>query len=270
MLNEYSGVAKGRKDDGSTEYQAINQDAALYRYAASCIRPDYLERFHFLCVDRDEFRAAYAHVLNLDVHGVPHPITAVTEERSMPDLQRLCIGFIGAHRPGHGFEAVGKIVKVLAENHPGLRFIVQDSRQQLLHEKEALAEFARQRPDQVEIIDHPLNSSEWAALLQGCNMLVAPYDAYLYSTCPSGVAIESIANGIPLVITKGTGMESFFSRYAVPARRVENYSVAGFVEGIEDVLDQYETIFVEAQKARKSWARENGGLHMARALLFLD
>ena len=137
-----------------------------------------------------------------------------------------------------------------------------------IQEKQVLVDLARQRPTQIEIIDRVLNATEWAVLLERCDLLVAPYDAKIYSTCPSGIALESIANGIPLVMTKGTGMDPIFARHVMPARQVEDYSVAGFVKGIEDVLGHYSDVFEGAQRARVSWERENGPGRMANAILF--
>ena len=135
LLSEYTGVALERTLDGATEYQAIYPDACLYRYAASCVWPEFADKFKFLCMDQNAMRAAYAHVLNRDVIGIPHYLVAMTRKKLMPKLRNLNVGFLGAHRPGRGFESVGKIVEILADRHPDLHFIVQDSRLQLIQLK---------------------------------------------------------------------------------------------------------------------------------------
>ena len=58
----------------------------------------------------------------------------------------------------------------------------------------------------VKLIENSINSYEYNNLLNSSDIIILPYDTNEYSSKTSGIFVESIAQGIPVIVTKRTWM----------------------------------------------------------------
>jgi glycosyltransferase involved in cell wall biosynthesis len=270
---EYPGIViKGGfpSANGVIDYITISQDPILYRYASTAIRHEYINKFKFVCYDQGALQQAYQNVLGRSVIGLPHPCRAIVSSRRFETTSRqIKIGCIGAHRPGRGFHLIPGIISHFIENHMGVKFFVHDSRQQMQEEMRLINKLASDHPRYLEFINRNLSESEWGDLLEQCNILFAPYDPELYSTVPSGIAIESIAYGIPLVMTRNYGMQIIFQECTPAVILVDDYSIRGFIRGINQAIDNYQKLCDLAKIAQTKWSMSHGANLTAEKLLSL-
>ena len=142
---------------------------------------------------------------------LPVPVDAA-EAPARPEPRPLVIGYLGDARDEKGFQHLPKLVNSFAPrrgNEADVRFLFQANFN--VPAGEPASRYARsllQAYDKefVELARGPFDSRQYADLLRRMDLVVIPYAAENYSARSSGIFMEAIAMGLPVLVSTCTWM----------------------------------------------------------------
>jgi glycosyltransferase involved in cell wall biosynthesis len=118
-------------------------------------------------------------------------------------------------------------------------------------------------PRYVRLLTEPLSNADYYDLLADSDLVVIPYDAARYRARSSGVLIEAMAAGKPVVTTAGSWMDSMVdASHAVVCADSEGVGVA-----IAHIIDNYDAYRAGAEAIQPGVQQRATGLHFINALL---
>lgn len=178
------------------------------------------------------------------------------------------VTYLGDARLEKGYGALPEAVSFLSDKMKAgaVRFTLQSNFNTPGGEAGMLA--ARQRlaqhpPSRVKLITNPMGHEEYYDVLYNADIVVIPYDAERYCRRSSGVLVEAMAAGKPVITTAGSWMASQVTDdHAV---LIENLTDLG--PAILKVVEEFSRYQAAAQ-AKAAQALENAtGAHFIRSLL---
>ena len=205
--------------------------------------------------DSDELAARYSPMVGETIHVLPIPhVPAISAPGgSLPKHSRkVVVAFPGIAGENKGFHFLPEVVDRIAAAGIDMRFIVQTvmpmPTQILLEALRRLKSFERE----VHIIDRPLSTSEYHAMLQGADCVLLPYDPVRYGGQTSGVFTEALAAGKVVLATRTRWMERNMEQYDSGVF-IEEFSSTGILEAIKSYLGNREREEERAAHAAERW-----------------
>lgn len=186
--------------------------------------------------------------LNCKVGVYPYPVVSTAsdkEHHAKDDSSSVIIGVLGGGRRDKGFDRLHEIIiafNSIYSKKRDVRFIIQAPRAQdnLSEEASKVASI-----ENVQMLDNSLGNEQYEQVLNSCDVMLMPYSSG-YNLRGSGVAIEALANAIPLVCSANTGLADTLTH--------ENGMVAvsndDFANALADVVDNLASITRNAELAR--------------------
>jgi glycosyltransferase involved in cell wall biosynthesis len=160
---------------------------------------------------------------------------------------------LGNPRAEKGFCELLDAIEIL-ETHPTaqrINFTIQ------AHEASAgagrcLRRFRRDAHPGVSFVDKPLGSSEYHALIATSNLIVLPYHRREYCARTSGIFLEAVLSGKPVLVTRGTWMQDLLQEYG-NGLVIDDHDAMAIATGIL-AMTQYRELFESrAHKAQHYW-----------------
>ncbi len=210
-----------------------------------------------LFADTEELAAQYAALLGQPVLPVPVPVM-------VPPMAARALGprphvvFAGGARLEKGYH---HLPAAIAATTGRAYFTVHSGRVDLTADplvQRAHRELRGLSGDGLRLIEQPLETAEYAALLASADLLLLPYDPSRYGARSSGIVAEAFALGIPAVVPAGCWME----RAAGPDRAVV-IGPEGVTAALEAALDDLPKLRAAARAEAPAWRKR----HNADALL---
>jgi glycosyltransferase involved in cell wall biosynthesis len=169
--------------------------------------------------DTDELTEQYEFLSVYPFATLPVPVD--TAEVPPSEQRPLVIGYLGDARDEKGFQYLPKLVESFAPRRRGIadvRFLFQANFN--LPGGEPGSRYARSKlqtynKDFVELAHGPFNSRQYADLLRRMDLVVIPYAADNYSARSSGILMEALAAGRPVLAPTCTWM----ARLLEPSRQ---------------------------------------------------
>ena len=118
--------------------------------------------------------------------------------------------------------------------------------------EQLLALARRYPPGAITLIDEPLTSDAYHALLARCDAVVMPYRKHSYAIRSSGVLMESLALGKPIVTTAGTWLDLQRQAHGVGLVATDGDAPA-LATAIHRLLEDYPRLAGEAAARRDAW-----------------
>lgn len=150
----------------------------------------------------------------LGVHVATLPIPALIV--SPPGTARnngsfFTVGYLGEARAEKGFLYLPAMIQQLRAASPSsrLRFAIHatigygSSSPELVTAVRTLSALANEE-DQISTT--PLNDQEFGRWIESCDCIVLPYDPERYRYATSGIFVEALARGCPVIVPEGTWM----------------------------------------------------------------
>lgn len=167
-----------------------------------------------LATDSDRLAAHFERLTDLPVETLPIPHTPPPPAgpRAAGPLHFASLG--GARDEKGIFEIIQAIRLLQAEpgGLDGLRFTLQANDAQP-DVQAALDAFAADLPPQVTLLPHALDGAAYHAALHAADVLLLPYWRSIYEARTSGVLLEALAAGKPVIATRQSWMSDELARH---------------------------------------------------------
>lgn len=214
--------------------------------------------------DTDNLSHQYDALSSARFSTAPIPVNAAkrpASARSKP----INVTFLGDARNEKGFQHLPAIIDRLPPSQT-LRYTLQANFSAGTGEPDCAE--ARQRLTGrpcVDLLNGPFSQSDYAALLADADVVILPYDAEAYRSRSSGIFVEALANGAPVVVTAGTWMAQ--QLHALEAEgwtvgRIVQPNAEDMAEGLRQVIEQLDKYRTSAAGLASSWTAR----HSANAL----
>ncbi len=224
--------------------------------------------FRFYCDTQqlcDDYSRLSSNKLKFRILPIPFPIanpdpTSLIQWTSSPAIKLV---YLGGARTEKGFHLLSRAENILRENYPGtLLWRLQAPKGGPLEEPEVIA--ARQkllsvRDGSVELIERNLSSAEFHSLLLSADIILLPYLREFYRSRSSGILVQVLAAGKPVIVPAGTWLSSQTNGVGA----VEFESPVDFPAALLKAIQQLPRLSQEARDRSVAYA----ALHSADSLL---
>jgi putative methyltransferase (TIGR04325 family) len=240
----------------------------LYRQAARSMPALGATRRHFVSFDAATSRAAST-LLGQPFKTLPLPYPAVAPLRNRAGARPVVIGILGHQREERGYAILPELAATLLQAHPEIRLLIQTVQAAGPPETAlALAELAASDA-RVRLEPRPAGRALWAELLEAADLVLCPYRPELYAASFSSVAVEALANGIPVVVPARTTMAALLQDCGEAGTLFDQFDVASIADAVRRALESFDRIATAAHEAGRDWPRAHGPERMVDQLLSL-
>lgn len=253
----------------------------LFRYPISFCKPERLAAKLSVWLLRRAYRSGTLRVatdsarlardyeewfgIPFEVFPIPHtqPSTATADSRP----RRLRIGSLGNPRRDKGFDELVDALLLLAK-HPltsDVEFIIQTGSP----ERRCQPSLQRLREAglaSVTLIERPLSSTEYGTLLSSLDIVVIPYQQEDYRSRTSGVFVEAVAAGKPVIVTASTWMADELRKWGAGIV-IPTLSSAALAQALVETVERFSALWAQAAAGSGACRAYHCPESMLRALL---
>ena len=214
---------------------ATSSELTEIRVAFESFQREAGSRGIYFYTDSEELTEQYNQLGTFRFRKLPIPHTHTSQERIDGQGPRR-ITYLGDARREKGYHLLPAIVWELKTDYletGKARFVVQSNPNPREGEAEtaiARAELRRFPSSLVTLYDEPLSSDGYQDLLHNSDITLLPYDRNDYSARSSGILVESLAAGIPVVVPAGTWLSRQLpaSEYSIDTLNLGTGNMAPF------------------------------------------
>ncbi len=183
----------------------------------------------------------------------------------LPDAAFSHLLVAGGARIDKGFDRVVDLVAEMARRSVALPIVIQASLESGQRDDRALAGQIERlhalRLDGLSLRDKPMDAAAYRALFDGA-IVIQPYRADDFRDRVSGVTLDALRAGSPVIATAGTWMAALLQRFDA-GLAIDDLSAASLLQAIDRLLADYPR-FAERARAASAVVRSE---HSARRLI---
>ncbi len=254
------------------------QDArpVLLRFVSTRMAPHILPRLRLVAFISTT-SAHYQYLLGRRVDTLPMLLEASTDRRNRVGKRPIVVSLLGHQQRDKGYHMAPEIVRRLLAQRTQLRFLIHnaDPDAAATHDATGLAEAQESlrqiaaADERVQLSEEPAGKELWSSLLERSDLVLCPYSPRFYRAGFSGVAVEAIANGIPIVGPAGTGIEVLVNEFGGAGILFADQDPDAIVAATVTLLDDFDRYAALAHDAAMIWPTRYGSRAMVDALLAL-
>jgi glycosyltransferase involved in cell wall biosynthesis len=246
----------------------VDARAILYRSAAARIPAPVLPWLQMITFDQAS-SAAFCAVLNRHVGVLPTPHMAAAPCRSRSGKRPITVAVLGNQRPEKGYQFMPEVARTLLQSSPDIRVLCHNANPSAMREtQEDLHDIAAK--NERLIMDERLAGSEvWQELLDLSDLIILPYASPRFAISYSAIAVEAIANGIPLVVPAETSMARLVQEFGGAGTTFDRPEAASIIDAVRRALDRFEALAAMAASGAELWRHVHGPGNMLDAILAL-
>jgi glycosyltransferase involved in cell wall biosynthesis len=213
----------------------------------------------------DEFsKCGFAHA-----RVVPYPITPNSSGPGSPDTGFRHFLFAGAAREDKGFDKIVDLIQLLKQTDSQLPFVLQSS-SDLQNKQSEKTQSDLQRLGMIGygyLHQYPstLNHDEYIGLYAG-GICFQPYNVTDFTDRISGVTLDALSAGCPVVTIAGTWMARTVERFNAGVV-IADTAPAEMIGAAQRILADYAAYRANALRAGETLQRENNALHLFDVLV---
>jgi glycosyltransferase involved in cell wall biosynthesis len=191
----------------------FKRSTAILKWALRSFIPDLKKRTVRLVTDSKRLADEYRHLCGIEPEVFPSPRVSPPPSGRPPECnvdRPLTFSCLGPARFEKGIDILQDAIRAFFRAYPGahVRFVIQWSGD-IIDETGSFyqpdAELAADR--RVTFVRAPLDSAQYDAALAATDCMLLPYRRDSYFARISGVAVEAVTAGIPVIYTRGTWCE---------------------------------------------------------------
>lgn len=202
----------------------------------------------------------------------PHPSTAVGDENfafgegcteALAAPERIRVVFPGVSSGGKGFERTLDTASILARN-PAIQPVLRHR----IHPKvgDLHGEAIARLEGRVEVVRGELDNDAFLDLFRQAQISVLPYEPAAFASRTSGLLIDSIYHGLPVVALEGTWLGDIVELYGCGIV-VADGSPEKLARAVEEIVDDYTGFVARTQTAARSYFAGNSWRALAESIL---
>lgn len=228
-----------------------------YRFAAAELAREYSDNFLFFTFD-SAASSDYSRLLGFAVETLPHVQTGGEIRHRVADEQgRPVVGFLGHQRPEKGYHLIPDLLRLLLEKDVRARFLVHNGDPHETVIARELQELAA-ADSRVRFDQQPADQTYWNGLLDSTDIVVLPYEPNRYAASFSGIAVEAVSCGLPVIGPNGTTIKTLVERYQKNSIGITDWTVEATADAIVAALRDFPRLSRSAFEGAGEWALENG------------
>ena len=217
-----------------------------------------------LVTDSQQLKLEYEQLTSYPVKVLPIPHIPIDSARSTESpppaggtlTSEVHFIFLGDARAEKGFDILAMAILRLFENGQsvGMRFSVQCYTSDTQHDdmRPWITKLRELGHSSIRLIDRPISREDYQELLFSGNVTLLPYRKQTYYARTSGPLVESIAAGIPLIVTDETWL-SEQARKTGTGITVTDGSIDQLCCALMQMRDQYAAWSARAIAAAPEW-----------------
>lgn len=238
--------------DSSYMHDDISTFRPLFQ---SVSRSSVLSKKVLFYTDTEHLSKSYEKLTKLPIVTLPIPFNhgfISNNTRSNRDLSELKIGYFGDARLEKGYNLIPEAIEKLSllDIKRSYRFVIQSNFNSEGGEK-GIAE-AREKLEKmknVDIIYKSMNSKEYYENIMNVDAILIPYDSERYVARSSGILIEALATGKPVLTSAGSWMSSQVSDdHSVVWDKCDSLHIS-----LGNLINNFDNLSVGAKKISQHW-----------------
>ncbi|MHB8158339.1 MAG: glycosyltransferase, partial [Desulfocucumaceae bacterium] len=242
----------------------------FYRWLFAGVVRDFKAGNLLLCSDTEHRAAEYSRATGHNFGVLPMATEKNNPAPAAAKPRKICLSSLGPARRVKGIEAVCALAIGLQDllRSGRIRFLIQANPQPEDDKKvvAAIESLRRANLPNLELINEPLAPPDYQAALAATDVMLLPYDPAVYGLSrTSGVFAESMAMGIPVVVTDNSWTARQCQRYKTG--RIFAYGdPAGFEAAVREMVRKYPEYKKKALKAAEGWQGDHGAEALAAVI----
>jgi hypothetical protein len=242
--------------------------AILFRSAAARIPPAVAPWLQMITFDPAS-SASFCVVMGKHVGVFPTPHAATGPRFSRSGKRPITVAVLGNQRPEKGYQFMPEVAQRLLQANPDIRVLCHNANPNAMPEaQQALRALAA--TDSRLILDERLAGGEvWQGLLDASDLILLPYASPRFAISYSAVAVEAVANGIPLVVPADTSMARLVQEFGGSGTTFDRPEASAIVDGTQRALDRFDQLATSAHAGSELWGQIHGPRHLVEAMLAL-
>jgi hypothetical protein len=204
----------------------------------------------------------------LHTEVVPYPISQPVQADHTCACQFHHLLFAGAARQDKGFGKVVNLVEYLKQKGEQIPLMLQCSAEHY----EKIDAATRKDLDRLRQIDYPhlqtipetLTSDRYTTLFKG-GICLQPYDVMDFADRISGVTLDALSAGCPVITLSGTWMARVVERFDA-GLVIGDPSPPTLFEAVRNIIANYERFHENASHGGNTLQKENNAAHLIRTL----
>ncbi len=240
----------------------------LYRSAAARIPPAIAPWLQMITFDQAS-SASFCAVLNRHVGVLPTPHVATGPRRSRSGKRPITVAVLGNQRPEKGYQFMPEVARSLLQSNADIRILCHNANPDMMREtQEDLHDIAAKNPGLV--MDERLAGGDvWQQLLDASDLIILPYASPRFAISYSAVAVEAIANAIPLVVPAGTSMARLVQEFGGAGTTFDRPEPSSIIDATQRALDRFDQLATSAHTGSGLWELIHGPRNLVDAVLAL-
>jgi glycosyltransferase involved in cell wall biosynthesis len=243
----------------------VDARATLFRFTAARIPERIAPRLHMTTFDENS-SAAFAALMGKPVGVLPTPRIA-TAPRSRKGKRPITVAVLGHQRPEKGYQLMPEVAQRLLQSDSEIRLLCHNADPAAMKEvQQALRALSATEPRL--ILDERLADDRvWAQLLDASDLIICPYTSSRFAISYSAIAVEAVANGIPLVVPARTTMARLLQEFGGAGAVFEQPEPSSIVNATRRALDRFDQLADLADVGVGLWAQIHGPRHLLDAIM---
>jgi hypothetical protein len=246
----------------------VDSRALLYRSAAARIPPAVASHLHMITFDQAS-STTFCAVMGKHVGVLPTPHLATKPGRSRAGKRPITISVLGNQRPEKGYQFMPEVAQRLLRANADIRMLCHNANPALMQQtQQALHALAATDPRL--ILDERLAGGEvWQELLDASDLILLPYASPRFAMSYSAIAVEAIANAVPLVVPTGTSMARLMQEFGGAGTTFDQADPGLIVDATQRALDRFDHLATAACTGCELWGHMHGPRNFLDAMLAL-
>lgn len=177
--------------------------------------------------DTDELTAQYNRLGVFSFRTVPIPHTHTPRPEQAPSGP-LRVIYVGDARREKGYHLIPHLIEDLWEDYIATgrasfrlqsNFNIPQGEPEAVIAREQLDQLARRAPSSIELLKQPMTSEQYKTLLLSGSINLLLYDSANYYSRSSGILVESLTAGIPVLVPAATWLSRQFAHAVLDYRK---------------------------------------------------
>jgi glycosyltransferase involved in cell wall biosynthesis len=176
---------------------------------------------------------------------------------------------MGNQRPEKGYQFMPEVARSLLKANPDIRILCHNANPGAMREtQEDMHEIAAK--DQRLIMDERMAGGEvWQQILDSSDLILLPYVSPRFAVSYSAIAVEAIANAIPLVVPGGTSMARLVQEFGGAGTTFDRPDAPSIADAAQRALERFDQLATMAYSGSDLWGHVHGPRNMLDAMLAL-